>query len=303
MPITKQGIQQVRVDVSGHDTDIKADVGDFSAQTNLQTLLAVLGWPDVSGETVFKELITDRLDSATFGLSNLKTLIDAIPTTMVGTDGAALASVLGALADAAAANDPTSADTASQYLKQIVNILEGTDGIAGWTAAAAPGNGVSLPEVIRQIYDDLTLVLADTGTDGVVVNSRTAVADRIAGEQQVIEVSVTAALNAGVTVIATVTDQPVVIDSVVLHADTAAHADMTTAAIEGGASQVVEFIGTADATEANLNAIDKQVGWTGVVRLAATKTITIDLQGVGATAADLTVTITYHAAVDGGYLA
>jgi hypothetical protein len=78
---------------------------------------------------------------------------------------------------------------------------------------------------------------------------------------------------------------------------------MTTCAVEGGASQVVTFISTTDATEANLNAIDKQVAWEGAVRLAVSKTITIDLQGTGDTAADLTVTITYHAAVDGGYLA
>lgn len=123
------------------------------------------------------------------------------------------------------------------------------------------------------------------------------------GVSGIIEVSVTSALNAGVTTIATITSQPCVIDSIVVHADTAAHADMTTCAVEGGASQVVTFISTTDATEANLNAIDKQVAWEGAVRLAVSKTITIDLQGTGDTAADLTVTITYHAAVDGGYLA
>ena len=123
------------------------------------------------------------------------------------------------------------------------------------------------------------------------------------GVPQVIEVSITAALNAGLTTVATVTTQPCIITSIVLHADTAAHADMTTCAVEGGASQIVTFISTADAIEANLDAIDEQVSWVGAVRLAATKTITIDLQGAGATAADLTVSITYHSAVDGGYLA
>lgn len=76
-----------------------------------------------------------------------------------GTDNAALASVLGALDAAASADDPTSGDTGMAYLKQIINILEGTDGIAGWTAAAAPGAGVSLHEVLRQVYDDVTTIL------------------------------------------------------------------------------------------------------------------------------------------------
>jgi hypothetical protein len=120
---------------------------------------------------------------------------------------------------------------------------------------------------------------------------------------RVLEVTVTAALNAGVTTIATVTNQPCIIESVVLYANAAAHADMTTCAIEGGASQVVTFISTTDAVEANLNAIDEQVAWTGAVRLAATKTITIDLQGDGSTAANLTVSIVYRPAAAGGYLA
>lgn len=124
------------------------------------------------------------------------------------------------------------------------------------------------------------------------------------GKTQVLAVSITAALNAGITTVATVTAQPCVIDSIVLHADTPAHADMTSCAIEGGVNQVVEFIGAGEAVEANLDAADKQVFWAaGAVRLAVGKLITIDLQGVGANAADLTVTITYHAEVDGGYLA
>ena len=48
--------------------------------------------------------------------------------------------------------------------------------------------------------------------------------------------------------------------------------------------------------------VDKQVGWIGVVRLAATKTITIDLLGTDTGATDLTISIEYIACVDGGYL-
>lgn len=89
-------------------------------------------------------------------------------TDMRGTDNAALASVLGALADAAAAGDPTSADTVMQYLKQIVNTLEGSAGIPTFPTESAPGNNVSLSEIIRAIHADVTGLNGDAmrGTDG-----------------------------------------------------------------------------------------------------------------------------------------
>lgn len=87
----------------------------------------------------------------------LDLLLDAIPTTaMRGTDNAALASVVGALADAAAAGDPTSADTLMQYLKQLVNVLVGTTGVTTFPAESAPGNNISLAEVLRAIHVDVT---------------------------------------------------------------------------------------------------------------------------------------------------
>ena len=73
---------------------------------------------------------------------------------MRGTDSAALASVLGALTDAAVDGDPTSTDTVMQYIKQLVNVLVGTAGVVAYPTAAAPGNGVNLAEVLRSIYDD-----------------------------------------------------------------------------------------------------------------------------------------------------
>lgn len=121
-------------------------------------------------------------------------------------------------------------------------------------------------------------------------------------ESRILEVSITAAANAGVTTVATVATQPCQIESIVIHADAAQTGDMTTCAVKGGAGQAITFISTTDATQANLNAADKQVAWTGAVRLAATKTIIIDLQGTGATAVDLTIVIKYRACVAGGGL-
>ncbi len=107
--------------------------------------------------------LTDWIDGGRLDL-----LLDAIPTTaMRGTDNAALASVLGALADAAADGDPTNADTLMQYVKQLINILIGTAGIPAFPAEAAPANDVSLAEVIRAIHVDVTGLngVAMRGTD------------------------------------------------------------------------------------------------------------------------------------------
>jgi len=125
---------------------------------------------------------------------------------------------------------------------------------------------------------------------------------RAVGKTQIIEISVTIAANAAATTIATITTQPCLIKSIVVHADAAQTADLTSLNVKGGASNVITFINDATATQGNLDAADKQVAWTGAVRLAATKTITIDPTGTGATALDLTVTIEYEACVAEGYL-
>lgn len=84
------------------------------------------------------------------------------------TGNVALASVLGALTDAAADGDPTTADTLMQYVKQLINILIGTAGVVAFPAEAAPANAVSLAEVLRAIYADVTGLNGDAmrGTDG-----------------------------------------------------------------------------------------------------------------------------------------
>ena len=106
-----------------------------------------------NGQSVI-DTIRDELANGVDGLSALKTLIDAIPTTMVGTNNAFLASVGGAIDDAAAAGEVTTADTLVQYIKQLINILIGGPGIVAFPAEAAPANAVSLAEVIRAIHVD-----------------------------------------------------------------------------------------------------------------------------------------------------
>ncbi len=123
------------------------------------------------------------------------------------------------------------------------------------------------------------------------------------GVTQIKEFSITAAANAGLTTVATITDQGCWIEGIVEHSDGATTADLTSAAIKGGVSQVVEFISAAVAVQADIDAENKQVGWGGEVWLPAGSTIVVDLQGTGATAVDLTISIKYRSSVDGGYLA
>lgn len=128
------------------------------------------------------------------------------------------------------------------------------------------------------------------------------VSPKVVGRRQVLEVSVTSAANGGDLTLATVTTQPCVIESIIIHADSAAQTDLTSAAVTGGAAKVVTFINAIDAAKVNIDAVDEQVAWTGAVRLAATKTIIISLVGTGVTPVDLTVTISYYACINGGYL-
>ena len=81
--------------------------------------------------------------------------------------------MLGALTDAAAAGDPTATDTVMQYMKQLVNVLVGTSGVATYPAAAVPANAVSLSEVLRQVYDEVAGLdgAAMRGTDNAALAS------------------------------------------------------------------------------------------------------------------------------------
>lgn len=81
--------------------------------------------------------------------------------------------LLGTLAGAAATGDPDTSKTVLQYLKQLVNILAGSDGIATFPSAAAPGNAVSLAEAVRQIYTDLQTLEDYVDTEIAAIKAKT----------------------------------------------------------------------------------------------------------------------------------
>jgi hypothetical protein len=121
------------------------------------------------------------------------------------------------------------------------------------------------------------------------------------GRAQVKTVSITAAANAAAdTTLATVTTYGCIIQGVVIHADAAQTADLTSCPVHGGASKVLTFISAIDATQANLNAENKQLGWDGEVYLPTGSTIVMVHNGTGAAALDLMVTIRYVATAIGG---
>lgn len=127
----------------------------------------------VSGDATAADNLEADYDGTGYNKSNSTIGTTTTNTDMRGTDNAALASVLGALADAASAGDPTASDTVIQYLKQIVNTLEGTAGIPTFPAEAAPANAVSMVEVLRAIHADVTGLNGDAmrGTDSAALAS------------------------------------------------------------------------------------------------------------------------------------
>ncbi|MCJ7829155.1 MAG: hypothetical protein MUP81_05375 [Dehalococcoidia bacterium] len=128
-------------------------------------------------------------------------------------------------------------------------------------------------------------------------------ARRQVGKPQIFQKSITSAANTnGLVTIATITTAACLIKSIVVKAVTAVQTDLTSAAVKGGTSQAVTFLSAVDAAKVNITAIDQQVWWQGAVELAATKTIVMDVEGTGATAVNLLVTIEFEAAVDTGYL-
>ena len=122
-------------------------------------------------------------------------------------------------------------------------------------------------------------------------------------KSRTIAVDVTAAANDGSdTTLATVVNQPCIITNVVILANSAQTGDLTSCPTFAGAAKVVILNPVAEAIQANLDAEDKQLWWSGYVALKSGKTIVMEHNGTGATALDLTVYITYYPTENGGYL-
>lgn len=169
-PATSGRSIQVETDGMVHG-DLKEWLGVAPAALVSTRVVADVG--AVSGDSVAADNLEADYDGTGYAKANSTIGTTTTNTDMRGTDNAALASVLGALADAAAAGDPTASDTVVAYLKQLVNTLEGTAGIPVFPAEAAPANAVSLAEILRAIHADVTGLngAAMRGTDSAALAS------------------------------------------------------------------------------------------------------------------------------------
>jgi hypothetical protein len=200
-----------------------------------------------------------------------------------------------------AIGNKTDTTAGTSIISLVKQIIEDT-GVIGTIVNA--GGTATLGALLGDFANvSLVTKLANLQTEADKIETPSAACNRQAGKTQIFTKNITAAANAGVTTVGTITTQPCLIKRIVLRANGVTTANLTSAAIEGGASQVVEFISAATAVTASINADDEQVAFSGAAVLDATKTITIDLQGTGAAAVDLDVIVEYCATVAGGYIA
>jgi len=163
-------------------------------------------------------------------------------------------------------------------------------------------NAASVTE-IAEILAAVDSEVADILTEVNKIETPSSTCKRLVGNTQIFTKNITSAANAAIVTVGTITNQSCLIKRIVLMSNGATTADLTSAAIKGGASQAVEFISAATAVKASIDAEDEQVSFNGAAALNAADTIAIDLQGTGATAVNLTVVIEYCACVVGGYIA
>lgn len=203
IPTTLAGTPVIQIYEDNSDTQITAGItltADFDSVTGLNNLRivatggngfeagksysAVISTGTVGGVSVVGEVVAQfSIERSPVNWANVTAPTTAVDlsgtdiqlvdtcsanTDMRGTDNAALASVLGALADAAADGDPTAADTLMQYIKQLVNVLVGATGVVTYPAESAPGNNVSFAEILRAVYNDTVGLNGDAmrGTNG-----------------------------------------------------------------------------------------------------------------------------------------
>jgi len=207
-----------------HDTDLKADIGDFSGRSELKTLLAALGIPDVAADPLYELIVDDRLDNATYGLTKLST--------------------------------------------------------------------------------DIAAVLADTGTDGVVLGTKVAAFKKLVGEGQI--ATTTEDLNTGIGTydLLTGTDAAVLLTALSIKMPTGAPGGtLASIAVATNDETPGVFLDATDGAVANLTS-EAEFSWTGEMVINADTIIQLaQLGGASGAAYLVAITAKYEAIADTGYLA
>jgi hypothetical protein len=107
--------------------------------------------------------VTGTLGQANVGWVDANSRVDV--GSVLGTAQTA-GDIMGSLGEesaTAADGDPGTTESVMQYVKQLVNVAMGTTGIVTWPTAAAPDDGVSIAEAIRQIAQDVSGIGASSG--------------------------------------------------------------------------------------------------------------------------------------------
>ena len=256
-------------------TSINADIGDFSGRTNnLKSILAVLGVPDVDDDTLYKLLITDRLDNAAYGLNGLHTDIGTAISDVGGvqTDTTALLADLGDfsarvqnLKSLLAVLGVPDVDDDTLYKLLVTDRLDNaTYGLAAIKNAVTTGSGA--PQIAKTTID---------------LNQGIASYDLFAG-----------------------TTQDVILESLIIKMPTeAAGGSLTSIAIQTDDVTPSVLIDATDGAVANLTA-EAELTWEGKARINTGTKIQLTIAG-GAEGAEYITTATaeYRAIVDGGSLA
>ena len=290
---------------------LEANLPDSSDITGLIGSLTTIAATGAVGTTTtvmgyIKQLVTDlRTNNTTTG-TTIPALIGT-PVATLATDIAAIKTVVDLIKGYT--------DTEVAAIKLVTDLLPDAGALTSLAQASTllvPTADVATNTNVAQVIGNKSDTIAGTSLVALtkqliaIVNGTTANTNAIkreAGRTQIKKVAIISAANAGLVTLATVTTQTCLIKSISLRCNSAASTDLTSAAIKGGASQVVEFISSSSAIKSNIDAVDEQVGFTGNKTLSPTATIVVDLQGTGATPVDLVATIEYVACVDGGYLA
>jgi len=297
-------VEEIVVDVTGINGDsIPAMVGTDNAA--LASVLGALDTAAAAGAVTTEDAAMAYIKQCVTRLEEIVIDVTGINgDSMVGTNSAMLASVGGALADAANTGAVDEANTVMQYVKQLVNNLHGAAGITTWAGGAAPAANVSLAEVLEQVYDDVTLVLADTGTAGVVLGTKAAAYAKLAGEPQV--AITTEELNQGAATydLFLGTTKPVMLTGFSIKQPTTVTAgDLTSISIVTDDATAGVIINTTDGAVGNL-LTESELSWNGRMRIETGTKIQLIIAG-GATGVGQVTKITadYYAIEDTGYLA
>ena len=257
-------------DIGTNQTDldaILADVGDFSGRTNnLKSLMAVIGLPDADDDTLYKLVYSDMLAHGTYGLSAIKTLIDNQAT------AAKLEDAMQKLTTPAYDQDTDSQEAIS--------------------------------EAVATMQGNVTDILADTGTAGVVLGTKVAAFKTLAGENQIAITTEDLNQAAAAYDLFTGTTKAVLLKSFSCKLPTgAAGGSITSIAIATDDATPGVLVNVSAGDLANLTS-EAELSWNGVMRIEVGTKIQLTIAG-GAHGSEYITNIVaeYVAIEDTGYLA